>query len=115
MTWHLYIMRRWVLWGLLVALIATLLGALVWLAWRYELSQVQDRLDRETIEAVGDIRSGLNRNAQSLQTLLVLDKTHDEWRNDATLFLKQHRELVRLELRKPDLKTKIFIFKFIQI
>ncbi len=109
MTWHLYIMRRWVLWGLLVALIATLLGALVWLAWRYELSQVQDRLDRETIEAVSDIRSGLNRNTQSLQTLLVLDKTHDEWRNDATLFLKQHRELVRLELRKPDLKTKIFI------
>ncbi|MSQ56509.1 MAG: PAS domain S-box protein [Limnohabitans sp.] len=109
MTWHLYFMRRWVLWGLLVALVATLLGALVWLAWRYELSQVQDRLDRETIEAVGDIRSGLNRNTQSLQALQALDKTIDDWRNDATLFLRQHRELVRLELREPDLKTKLFI------
>jgi two-component system sensor histidine kinase DctS len=33
--------RRWVLWGALVLLIACLLTILVWLAGRYEASQLQ--------------------------------------------------------------------------
>jgi two-component system sensor histidine kinase DctS len=59
--------RRWTLWALLVALVVTLLGALVWLAARYEASMVQSRLERDTAEIVTDIRAGLTRNIQSLQ------------------------------------------------
>ena len=40
--------RRWTLWVLLVALVVTMLGALVWLAARYEASMVQSRLERAT-------------------------------------------------------------------
>ena len=42
--------RRWTLWVLLVALVLTLLGALIWLAGRYEASLVQSRLERDTVE-----------------------------------------------------------------
>ena len=61
--------RRWLLWGLLVALIVALLAMLMWLAARYETSQVQGRLERDASEAVSDIRSGLLRNVQALQAL----------------------------------------------
>ena len=38
--------NRWSLWIWLVALVAALLVTLVWLAGRFEASQVQDKLDR---------------------------------------------------------------------
>ncbi len=60
---------RWGLWALLVALVAVLLSTLVWLAGRYEISQLQSRLERDAAEAVSDLRSGLTRNVQSLQAL----------------------------------------------
>mgnify|MGYP000048736764 CR=1 FL=1 len=61
--------RRWALWLLLVMLVLSMLSTLVWLAGRYEVSQVQGRTERDAADAVSDIRSGLNRNAQTLQTL----------------------------------------------
>ena len=45
------------LWGLLVALIVGLLAMLMWLAARYESSQVQDLLDRDAAEAVSFARA----------------------------------------------------------
>ena len=59
--------RRSVLWGLLVALVLCLLATLVWLAGRYESSEIENRLERDAAEAVQDIRTGLTRNIQSLQ------------------------------------------------
>ena len=91
--------RRWILWGLLVLLVSLMLGTLVWLAWRYELSRVQDRLDHEAVEAVGDIRANLNRNVQILQTLQASEPSPADWVVNATEALRQHREWARLEWR----------------
>ncbi|HTH10115.1 MAG TPA: PAS domain-containing sensor histidine kinase, partial [Acidovorax sp.] len=59
--------RRWSLWTLLVVLVVAMLGTMVWLAGRYEASQVQTLLERDTADAVADIRVALTRNLQSLQ------------------------------------------------
>ena len=58
--------RRWVLWGLLVVLVLSMLSTLVWLAGRYEVSQVQSRLERDAADAVSDIRTAFTRNVQSV-------------------------------------------------
>ena len=95
--------RRWSLWTLLVALVVSLLVTLVWLAGRYEASQVQDRLERDNADAVSDIRAALTRNVQSLQALQSADRTQGVWSADAADLLREHREWVRLELRDLNL------------
>ena len=84
---------------MLVSLVAVLLVMLVWLAGRYEASQVQDRLERDTNDAVGDVRAALTRNVQSLQALQFNQPTPDAWAIDAASVLREHRELVRIEWR----------------
>jgi two-component system, LuxR family, sensor histidine kinase DctS len=93
--------RRRSLWSALVVLVIALLATLVWLAGRYEASQVQGRLERDTAEAVGEVRSALTRNVQSLQALQFSDPTPNTWLSDANAFLREHRELVRIEWRDP--------------
>ena len=61
--------RRWSLWGVLVLLVLTMISTLVWLAGRYEISQWQARIERDTSDAVSDIRTALTRNVQTLQAL----------------------------------------------
>ena len=61
--------RRWVLWGTLLLLVLLLLSALAWLALRYEKAQMQDQLERDTVDAVGDVRAAMQRNVQTLQAL----------------------------------------------
>ncbi len=90
--------RRW-LWLMLMGLVAVLLAMLVWLAGRYEASQVQDRLERDTNDAVGDVRAALTRNVQSLQALQFNQPTPDAWAMDAAGVLRERRELVRIEWR----------------
>ena len=97
--------RRWTLWVLLVALVVTMLGALVWLAARYEASLVQSRLERDTAEIVTDIRAGLTRNIQSLQALPGVERKPMEWRAQAGELLRQRRahpgaEVWVLQLRR---------------
>jgi two-component system, LuxR family, sensor histidine kinase DctS len=96
---------RWSLWGLLFALVAALLVTLVWLAGRYEASQVQNRLERDTADALGDIRSALNRNVQNLQALQTTNTDRDEWLREASTLLREHPEWVRLEWRDSALLT----------
>ncbi len=91
--------RRWSLWALLGALVVALLVTLVWLAGRYEASQVQARLDRDTAEAVSDIRSRLTRNVQSLQALQASHPSPGSWVFDAAPMLREHHEWLRLEWR----------------
>ncbi len=95
--------RRWSLWSLLVALVVALLVTLVWLAGRYEASQVQDKLDRDNSDALSDIRAALNRNVQSVQALSG-DKTPAAWTADTSSLLREHREWVRLEWRDTNLQ-----------
>ena len=100
---------RWSLWALLVALVLALLVTLVWLAGRYEASQVQSKLERDTADALGDIRSALTRNVQSLQALQSGNPTPGSWREEAAGLLRAHREWMRIEWRDSDLGTVTFV------
>lgn len=88
---------RWSLWALLIALVAALLVTLVWLAGRYEASQVQSTLDRDTADALGDIRAALVRNVQSLQALQAGHPAPGDWSREAATLLREHPEWIRLE------------------
>jgi two-component system sensor histidine kinase DctS len=90
---------RWSLWALLSGLVAALLVTLVWLAGRYEASQVQSKLDRDTADALSDIRSALTRNVQSLQALHAGNPHSPDWQQGAQALLREHREWMRLEWR----------------
>jgi two-component system sensor histidine kinase DctS len=68
--------KRWSLWTLLVALVVSMLVTMVWLAGRYEASQVQEKLERDTANAVGDIRAALGRNLQDLLALSAYSGKH---------------------------------------
>ncbi|HXE48450.1 MAG TPA: ATP-binding protein [Ramlibacter sp.] len=100
--------RRWALWALLIALVAALLVTLVWLAGRYEASQVQSKLERDTTDALIDIRSGLTRNVQSLQALQAGHPTRASWSGEAARLLREHREWMRIEWRDAALETLAF-------
>ncbi|MGC3984496.1 MAG: PAS domain S-box protein [Pseudorhodoferax sp.] len=97
--WAQFIQRRWSLWSLLILLVVGLLGTLVWLAGRYEATQVQGKVERETADAVADIRTGLLRNVQSLQALHAADPLHEDWSRRAAELLRERREIMRLEWR----------------
>jgi len=96
---------RWTLWASLIVLVVALLATLVWLAGRYETSQVQGKLERDTADAVSDVRSELTRNVQSLQALQSGKPTRASWTEQANALLLQHREWVRLEWRDVNLAT----------
>ncbi|MES2190036.1 MAG: ATP-binding protein [Pseudomonadota bacterium] len=98
--------RRLVLWILLLALLVSLLGTLVWLAGRYEASQIQERLERDAAEAVTDIRAGFTRNIQSLQALQSSEPGTATWRAMATDLLRENREIMRVEWRAESLELK---------
>ena len=98
--------RRWSLWTLLVALVASMLVTMVWLAGRYEASQVQSHLERDTADAVSDIRVALTRNLQSLQALHAGDPGQLAWEIEASELLRNHRELARLEWRDARLRVR---------
>jgi two-component system, LuxR family, sensor histidine kinase DctS len=97
--------ERWSLWALLVALVAGMLVTLVWLAGRYETSEVQNRLERDTADAVADIRAALMRNVQTLQALQSGVPTRGAWTQEAQSLLREHREWVRIEWRDAKLGT----------
>lgn len=97
--------RRGSLWVLLVVLVLALLGILVWLAGRYESSVVQGQLERNAVETVTDIRSGLTRNVQSFQALHTREPAPEAWRGSASALLREHREILRLEWRDEALQT----------
>ena len=98
-------LRRRGLWAALTVLVALLLVMLVWLASRYEASQLQDRLEADAAEAVSEIRIALNRNVQTFQAFPGGDAEPPKWLTAANLVLLDRREIVRLEWRNRDLKT----------
>jgi two-component system sensor histidine kinase DctS len=98
--------RRWTLWALLSALVTALLVTLVWLAGRYEASQLQSKLDRDSADALSDIRSALTRNVQSLQALQSGSPAAGEWAAQAQALLREHREWIRLEWRDRALSAR---------
>ena len=101
--------RRSVLWVLLLALVMGLLGTLVWLAGRYEASQVQSRLERDALETVTDIRTGLTRNIQSFQALQSSERSSETWLPQSAEILRQSREIMRLEWRNESLDVLSYV------
>jgi two-component system sensor histidine kinase DctS len=95
--------RRRVLWAVLVILVLSMLSTLVWLAGRYEVTQVQSSIERDAADAVSDIRTALTRNVQTLQTLQYADHASAPWTQEAGILLREHREWLRLELRDTEL------------
>ncbi len=101
--WH-SAWRRWSLWTLLEVLVVSMLVTMVWLAGRYEASQVQDKLERDTVGAVSEIRSALARNMQDLQALNAGDVALEDWRVRAAELLQVRREIVRVEWRNAAMR-----------
>ncbi len=98
--------RRWSLWVLLLALVASMLVTLVWLAGRYEAAEVQSRLERDTADAVADMRSAFAHNLQNLQALQAGDPDLTTWELRAGELLSTRRELVRIEWRDAQLQMR---------
>ena len=86
--------QRWFLWLLLALLVSALLATVVWLAGRHEAEQVQAALDRDTADALADLRTGLRRNTQHLQALPVDAAL---WQIEVMALLRSRHELLRIE------------------
>jgi two-component system, LuxR family, sensor histidine kinase DctS len=95
---RLWFLRSW-LWALLSALVALLLGALVFLTREYEESLLQARLEQTAANMVSDIRARLLRNVQDLQALHATSVAPLEWEQAVAGVLATHREITRLEWR----------------
>jgi two-component system sensor histidine kinase DctS len=100
-----HLRNRWVLWSLLVALLAGLLGLLAFLTGRYEASAVQDRLDAQASALASDVRNGLGRNLRALQALPI-DRPAP-WQTQSADLMQQRREIVRIERRNEQLQLKL--------
>jgi two-component system sensor histidine kinase DctS len=80
-------------------LVVALLVTLVWLAGRYEASQYQDELDRDTADAAIDIRNGFDQNVLILQNLNAKALSQKLWQAEITDLLSQNRDWLRVEKR----------------
>ena len=98
--------RRWFLWVLLAVLVLVLLVTVVWLAGKHEVEQTQNVLDRDTADAVSDLRVGLQRNAQTLRASLGAGVDREQWEARAADLLREHREWLRLEWRDAALQLR---------
>ncbi|PUE12555.1 sensor histidine kinase [Limnohabitans sp. T6-20] len=90
------------LWAALIALVLAVLVTLVWLAGRYEASQVQAELERDTANAVSDLRSSLSRQVQALQALQSSHLAPLTWQPEAQGLLRDNRDGLRIEWRDKD-------------
>lgn len=100
--------QRRTLWTVLAVLVIALHVTLVWLAGRYETSQVQTRMERDAVDAVSDLRANLVRNLQSVQALQYGNPTPRNWTNAANILLRDRRELVRIEWRHVDFHIQAY-------
>jgi two-component system sensor histidine kinase DctS len=93
---------------MLMALVLAVLTTLVWLAGRYETSQVQDELERDTADAVSDMRNSLARHVQALQALQAGQFNRQTWTPETVGLLRNHRDWLRVEWR--DTKGQLVAF-----
>ena len=91
------------LWLALIALVVSVLVTLVWLAGRYEASQVQAELERDTADAINELRTHLSRDVQSLQGLLASAADGEAWSSQVQGLMAQRREWLRVERRTSDM------------
>jgi len=96
------------LWTVLIALVLAVLVTLVWLAGRYETSQVQAELERDTNNAVGDLRNSLSRQIQALQALQSEHLLPSDWPPKALELLRDNRDWLRVEWRDTAWQLQAF-------
>ena len=104
--WHATTTQRWVLLALLVVLVVTLLGTLIYLAGRLEADQMQRRVDTQLEEAGQDLRLRLAGDVRTLQASMSLRPSLQQWQHEADVFLAQQHEILRLEWRDEALHRK---------
>ncbi len=92
-------LRRALLWGLLVALLAVAQTLLVALTVRYEAWRALDAADAAAAEAVTSVRRDLLRLTHALQAVTWLDPDDPSWRPAAARLLREAPELRRIEWR----------------
>ena len=100
---------RRALWSALIALVMAMLVTLVWLAGRYEASQLQAELDRDTADAVSDLRTQLTRHVQALEGLQSSPPSQVFWSLEAQALLRENRDWLRIEWRDPSLNLTHFV------
>ncbi len=96
------------MWAALIALVLAVLVTLVWLAGRYEASQVQAELERDTADAVNDLRSSLSRQVQALQALQSGHFAPATWQPEALGLLRENRDWLRIEWRDKEWRLLSF-------
>ena len=96
------------MWAALIALVLAVLVTLVWLAGRYEASQVQAELERDTADAVNDLRNSLSRQVQALQALQSGHFAPATWQPEALGLLRENRDWLRLEWRDKEWRLLSF-------
>ncbi|MFM7343580.1 MAG: PAS domain-containing protein, partial [Betaproteobacteria bacterium] len=96
---------RWLLWSALVTLLAGLLGLLIFLAHRYEVSAVQSRLDAQANDLAASVHDSLMRNLQLFGALNPEQPT--VWASQATDLLLQRPEMVRIEWRGEQMQLRL--------
>lgn len=96
------------LWAALIALVLAVLVTLVWLAGRYEASQVQAELERDTADAVNDLRNSLSRQVQALQALQSGHFAPTTWQPEAMGLLRDNRDWLRIEWRDKEWRLVSF-------
>ena len=96
------------LWSALIALVMAVLVTLVWLAGRYEASQLQAELERDTANAVNDLHTQLARHVQVLQGLQSSHPSEAFWPLEAQALLRDNRDMLRIEWRDTALNLKQF-------
>ena len=96
------------MWAALIALVLAVLATLVWLAGRYEASQVQAELERDTADAVNDLRNSLSRQVQALQALQSGHLAPATWQPEALGLLRNNRDWLRIEWRTKEWRLLSF-------
>lgn len=96
------------LWAALIALVLAVLVTLVWLAGRYEASQVQAELERDTSDAVNELRTQLSRHVQVLQGMQASQPSAAQWQQEILALLRENRDWLRVEWRDKPLNLHSF-------
>lgn len=92
-------LRRVLLWGLLIALLAVAQSLLVALTLRYEAWRAVDAAENAAAEVVAAARRDLLRVTHSIQAMTWIEPHDPAWRATAAQLLRETPQLRRLEWR----------------
>ena len=99
------LLRRALLWGVLVVLLLVAQTLLVALTIKYEDGREQDNTERAATEAAAEFRRAMLHQMQLLQSLAFTEAPGDVWRREADALLRPRQGLERVEWRALDLAT----------